>query len=216
MRTPTVGRLRFLNPRHVQSAGATLTDVDIRSPVSNDTIDNSRWISSRTKAAAASLIVVLTSYATYNAAVDIVLKKAKRPDLTPPVAEFVQAQKAPLISVLTDYPIADIFVRDRPKDVYEQPTFEQPRKASLVSVLTSYASYNAAPDIVLRDRRNKDVDPPFQHITQQRPGILSPTFYPYVPALDIAQLDDRRSKAVDPPFEYLKAQNAALVIGLTQ
>ena len=172
-------------------------DIVLRDRRSKDTYPTADHIKPQT----AALVPVLTAYdpATYN----IVLHG--RPTTAYPAPDVFQPQ-LPQPRVVTDFyyhPEVDIVLRDRRDKTITPPLEYGPgQKAALVVGLTLYGVYDPAPDTFLRDRRSKEVFPVADHIQAQKPGVLSPVFYPYVPALDIAQLHDRRSQHVDPVFQY--------------
>jgi len=172
-------------------------DIVLRDRRSKDTYPTADHIKPQT----AALVPVLTAYdpATYN----IVLHG--RPTTAYPAPDVFQPQ-LPQPRVVTDFyyhPEVDIVLRDRRDKTITPPLEYGPgQKAALVVGLTLYDVYDPAPDTFLRDRRSKEVFPVADHVQAQKPGVLSPVFYPYVPALDIAQLHDRRSQHVDPVFQY--------------
>lgn len=164
------------------------------------------------KAARASLLVVLTAYASYSPSGDVRLLKNERSRANFDSAQFEKAQ-APFRHHVLSMPVQSIHGQRDPGYI-ERFTFVQPRTDKVVPILSSYAvAYDPTPDVFLIKPRADDFTPtaPFEKANKLDPLVRDAFFDPAVHP----HLVDRRPKdfTATPPFE--KARTAPLVTALT-
>ena len=152
---------------------------------------------SRTKAAAAAVLVLLVSAVAIQGVSKL---HDSRDKFVSPEFEFLKPRTpGVLLPVFYPPPVSGIQTRT----LYDSVTvaIEAParNKASQIVLVPPAVGYDATNDIVLRDRRSKEVFPVADHIQAQKPGGLSPMFYP-PPIAGIQALSESVFISIEPEF----------------